>query len=77
MYYERRMGEALRDSERGQGRRSDLITPGDEVAKPTLAEIGSAPSLRRPRRGARLSSMAGTAQAKSAVRTLLRLVFLT
>ena len=37
---ERRMGEALRDSERGQGRRSDLVVQDDQVAKPTLAEIG-------------------------------------
>lgn len=37
---ERRMGEALRETELGQGRRADLVVQADKVAKPTLSEIG-------------------------------------
>jgi hypothetical protein len=37
---ERRMGEELAKAELGQGRRTDLVVRDDQVAKPTLAEIG-------------------------------------
>jgi hypothetical protein len=38
---ERRMGEMLRETERAQGQRTDLVTIGDEVkTKYTLKDIG-------------------------------------
>lgn len=37
---ERKMGELLRDSERAQGKRTDLVPKGNQVAEPTLAELG-------------------------------------
>jgi hypothetical protein len=37
---ERKMGEILTTSERAQGKRTDLVTPSNQVGKPTLAELG-------------------------------------
>ena len=37
---ERRAGELLRDTERAQGQRTDLVPQGNEVATPTLSELG-------------------------------------